>query len=311
MPLVLSVLAACWRDCPPLDTAALDALPPSLSATGLYADLPSGTLAEGVFAYTPNYPLWSDGAEKSRWVSLPTGATIDVSDPAEWRFPEGTRFWKEFGVDGQRVETRVLDKTGPGDEDWLAVGYVWNAEGTDATQLPAGSPDVDGTTHDVPAAADCIACHGGRASFALGFSAVQLAGASPLSLDDLVDQGLLSGDPGPTAVPSETDAAALGYLHANCSHCHNPQRADIGPSCYTPGSDIDFTLPAELRDVHDAPALQTASDQLSPGAPDESEVLTRMSDRVTAPWPETMPPIATEEVDDDGVALLRAWLQAL
>ena len=49
-------------------------LPERLSETGLYA---AGTVAAGggepapgVLAYTPQYPLWSDGAAKRRWLYL-------------------------------------------------------------------------------------------------------------------------------------------------------------------------------------------------------------------------------------------------
>jgi hypothetical protein len=50
----------------------------------------------------------------------------------------------------------------------------------------------------VPAASECPACHGGRRSFILGFSAIQLA--SPTSPEEgvlaaLIDQGRLSDPP--------------------------------------------------------------------------------------------------------------------
>ena len=42
---------------------AIDAPPPSLLETGF------GTVATRTFA--PQYPLWSDGAHKQRWIHLP------------------------------------------------------------------------------------------------------------------------------------------------------------------------------------------------------------------------------------------------
>lgn len=48
---------------------------------------------------------------------------------------------------------------------------------------------LDHTSSDVPAAGECGGCHGGRRSFALGVSAVQLAHDAPageLDLEDLV-----------------------------------------------------------------------------------------------------------------------------
>ena len=40
---------------------------------------------------SPRYPLWSDGAEKQRYLSLPPGTQIDTSNMDDWKFPVGTR----------------------------------------------------------------------------------------------------------------------------------------------------------------------------------------------------------------------------
>jgi hypothetical protein len=47
-------------------------------------------------AFTPHYPLWSDGSAKRRWLRLPPGTSIDKSNPDAWEFPRGTKAWKEF-----------------------------------------------------------------------------------------------------------------------------------------------------------------------------------------------------------------------
>lgn len=306
LALACAIATACdFRHCPPVDETALAALPTRLSGTGLYADIATGTVADDVLAFTPRFPLWTDGAEKRRWLALPAGATIDAADPDEWRFPEGTRAWKEFVRDGVRVETRYLEKVGPGDADWAAVAYVW--DDADATALPEGEPDARATAHDVPAADDCAACHAGRASFLLGVSAVQLDDTDALGA--LLADGRIAPAPGAVSQP-EADAAALGYLHANCAHCHNADRDDVG--CYDPGNGFDFTLPAAvLADAHDAPALQTAAIRLAPGNPDGSEVLHRMGKRTRSVFPDAMPPLGTEEVDAEGIATLRAWIEGL
>src|SRR5262245_10833144 len=88
---------------------AIPPLPPTLAATGLYADPATREIAADVMAFAPQYPLWSDGAAKKRWIRLPPGASIDGSDPDAWRFPIGTRLWKEFTF-GRRVETRFLER---------------------------------------------------------------------------------------------------------------------------------------------------------------------------------------------------------
>src|SRR5687767_4861973 len=70
--------------------------PPRLIDTGLYAEGQPGAIDLRKRPFSPQYPLWSDGAAKARWVYLPPGARIDARDTAEWQFPAGTRFWKEF-----------------------------------------------------------------------------------------------------------------------------------------------------------------------------------------------------------------------
>ena len=65
------------------------AAPGSLSETGF------GDPANRLFS--PQYPLWSDGASKRRWVRLPQGSTIDIANVDRWEFPVGTRFWRRRG----------------------------------------------------------------------------------------------------------------------------------------------------------------------------------------------------------------------
>jgi hypothetical protein len=160
------------------------ALPETLEETGF-------SEAEAI-AFTPQYPLWSDGSDKRRWLSLPRGASIDKSNPDAWQFPPGTRAWKEFSRGGKRIETRFIERLPDG--TWRYATYMWNAQGTTATLAPTqGVPGAG-----IPSRADCLACHEGAAVPILGFSAVQLN----------------------TKLPP-----ALGYLHGNCGHCHN----DSGP----------------------------------------------------------------------------------
>src|SRR4051794_40981119 len=106
------------------------AVPERLSQTGLYQP---GTLNIDPQnrAFAPQYPLWSDGARKSRWVQLPAGARIDTATPDRWQLPVGTRLWKEFEFDGRKVETRMLWRASR--DRWAYASYIWNQEQTDAT----------------------------------------------------------------------------------------------------------------------------------------------------------------------------------
>jgi len=111
--------ASCLNSLP-----STDELPSTLSETGLF----SGAAR----AFAPRYPLWTDGAEKSRWAYLPECEVIDNSDPDGWVFPVGTRMWKEFSVGGQPVETRMIHRFGPGPDDFLFASYVWDEAGEQA-----------------------------------------------------------------------------------------------------------------------------------------------------------------------------------
>ena len=52
-----------------------------LSETGLFADIATKTIACDVLPFEPEFKLWSDAAEKKRWVRLPPGTSIDTTDP--------------------------------------------------------------------------------------------------------------------------------------------------------------------------------------------------------------------------------------
>lgn len=286
--LLATAIAGCDDDrfdlCDPPDPDVLAAAPQRLSATGLDG--------ADVVPFEPRFALWSDGADKQRWIRLPPGEQVDTADADDWRFPVGTRLWKQFSRDGVPIETRLLEKVAPADDAWLMVAYVWDDDGADATIAPDGLRDARGTTHDVPSAADCRACHDGRRSRALGYSAIQL------------DAGLVV--PG-----TELEQAALGYLHANCGHCHGAERPPRGAArCYDPENDLDFRLLTScLASVEDTPTYTTAvGEVLHAGRPDDS-LLVQLVRRRDANL--QMPPLGTELVDDAAVALLRRWIDEM
>lgn len=306
-----------YHVCDPPDERLISKLPGRLSETGLYSDIVTETVSADVLPFHPQFALWSDGAAKRRWIRLPPGTRVDTSDMDSWIFPEGTQLWKEFTRDGTRVETRLLQKVGPSDDDWVGLAYLWDPGKTDAVAAPHGAIDALGTPHNVPASAECMACHGGRKSRVLGFSAVQLSfDAEPgsLDLDDLAAAGLLSDPPaGVFEVPGgATEQAALGYLHANCGHCHNQARPPSrGARCFDPRNELDFWLPAaRFRSAEDTPAYKSAIGQskVTPGEPDESVLLRRVSSRDPSAQ---MPPLGTEAVDEHAVELLRGWISEM
>lgn len=296
-----------------------DALPALLSETGLYAE--DGEIHPAVVAFSPRWPLWSDGLDKQRWAYIPECSQIDTSDPNGWQFPVGTRFWKEFSLDGVKLETRVMERLGPGPQDWAYASYAWDAQSQSATKVgPEGLPSVQDTFHDIPSKAQCQACHGpaarggGQPSRGLGFSAIQLDhAASPTTLVTLAER--LSAPV--ESVPVEGDAQAiqaLGVLHANCGSCHNPSTDGL------PQSDLDLSLmwgqPSDQAGAYatavDQPTqlfkTPTIQHRILAGDPEHSAVIRRMERRGDSAQ---MPPIGTHVVDEDGLAQVRAWIEAL
>ena len=266
----------------------------------------TGVIAAGNRPFSPQYPLWTDGAAKRRWIHLPAGTTIDASNPRQWEFPVGTRLWKEFSFAGRPVETRFLWKAS--DAGWLAGSYVWNKEGTDAVLAEsdgvAGAMQIaPGRQHNIPSRSDCAACHG-EARRPLGFNPLQLSDdrdpnaihGEPLTpdmvtLQTLFDEGLITGaDPALRQTPPRIAAddpqtrAVLGYLSGNCGACHN---GDGQISAQLPS----FAYPdvvdgrAIVRQMIGQPSRWQAPGKaegtllIDPASPESSAVLLRMSSR--------------------------------
>lgn len=306
-------------------------LPGELRCTGLYSNWDMRTLRCGVKAYAPAYELWSDGAAKQRYVWLPPGSSIDVSNPDDWDYPVGTRFWKEFhvGPEGEQKlgETRYLVRTEAG---WLYTAYVWDEAGTLANQVNEGVDDLFGTGHSVPSREQCKTCHNGRDEFILGWDFIMLGpGATGVTAQDLAAAGQLSElDPAylETSVPGdEIERAALTYLHANCGvSCHNTTLdATANPSGLYLRLELDALdsvlstgaaaginhLPganAMFGDLPDQPVGPYYD--FRPLDPDRSLVLARMMFRGSET---AMPPLGTHVAHQAGVDMVRAWIESM
>jgi mono/diheme cytochrome c family protein len=125
-------------------------LPEHLSETDL-TTLDSAVLAqEGVISYVPGYPLWSDNADKQRYVRVPRGQSIHFNKATqEFEIPPNTRFYKTFtkqiiDTDGsyrcRKIETRlIVSRPDQNNPDGTAAAqtalfgtYQWNADESDA-----------------------------------------------------------------------------------------------------------------------------------------------------------------------------------
>ncbi len=335
---VVAVAVALWAGAAVARKASPSRTPPPLLRdTGLYSDFSQRVVDPRHLEFSPQYPLWSDGAAKRRWISLPPGKAIDGSNPDAWVFPVGTRFWKEFSFGGRRVETRFIERQRDG--SWLYATYAWNEDETEATLVSekgkhGASPLPGGRWHFIPSVIDCKACHQGHPSQVLGFGALQLSPdrdpnavhgepmpAPGVDLSYLVKNKLLKRfpkalleKPPRISAPTPIERAALGYLHGNCGHCHN----DVGSL-----QNLEFALRHVMSDPPSAPerAIATAWGRkirkeapgqtpdavlrVEPRHPERSLLMQRMSSRYAALQ---MPPVGTVILDEEAIALVSRWI---
>jgi hypothetical protein len=317
------IVDASVPDADPPDASLPDAsiFPVTLEETGLYSDFANEVLADGVLEYTPVWPLWSDGAVKRRWIQLPDGATINTTDMDFWVLPEGTKLWKDFTLDGQRLETRFLWKMGPNAADWYYMSFAWDAATTEALAVPAGVQNALGTTYSIPRERDCRTCHERQPDFALGFSAIQLAHQDGgVNLDTLIADSLLTVPPTGISpyfeIPGTgAEQATLGYLHGNCGGCHHPlsdvkdttslwMRMEVAKLATVEETTTYSTIVGVPTEIN----LAGATSLIEPGDINASSIYLRMADRGSTIQ---MPPKGSEVVDTAALATLEAWIVSL
>ncbi|MBX3268641.1 MAG: hypothetical protein KF729_00175 [Sandaracinaceae bacterium] len=294
---------------------------------GLYVDPDCTIVDPALEPFEPRFELWTDGAHKDRWIYLPPGMQIDTTNPDQWVFPVGTRVYKNFTVDGIRVETRLLEKTsaGVGVAAWTARTFLWNAAQNavmDVTNAaPAVRENVLGTNHDIPDGATCLRCHIGQNGNDMvnGFSAFQLNhGEAGVTLTALNAGRLTAMIPLANAqVPGGADdVAALGYLHTNCGNCHREggdpaaalrmfyMRLLVGQSATVE----DTTTFRTGVNVPSSITFGAALCRFMPGDAANSVAIHRASTREPGVL---MPPVGTEVVHEAGMTILRTWVNGL
>lgn len=319
------------------DSPVTTPAPDLLRNTGLYSNFARKEINPANRRFSPQYPLWTDGAAKSRWIYLPLRTTVNTASWDRWEFPVGTKLWKEFRFGGKRIETRVIEKLEPQpvQTSWRMVTYRWNENETEARLLTAGEENAVDTglrhdeaavMHQIPTADDCRECHSRGGDAALGFDALQLSAdrdtnaphgealpGGSVTLASLSRDGLLSrawtGDQPRIPARSDDERASLGYLHGNCAHCHNSQ----GGAAFM---DLRFQIGQTLLNQ---PAFRTAVNirtrmfnrrdeefhRITPGNTDKSCVPTRMDQRSG----DQMPPLGTGAIDPAAVTLIKRWIQ--
>jgi uncharacterized repeat protein (TIGR03806 family) len=308
---------ACTLFDPP-DVDSSSALPDTLSLTGCFDPADPWLPVDDLLPYALNVPFWSDNAEKTRYAAIPAGGKIEVAEDGDLYFPVGTTLVKHFMLDGIRVETRLFIQ-----HDlfrWTGYSYQWNEEQTDATLLEGSATrDVAGQTWIFPSRSECLACHSASVGGALGPEIGQLnrdfdyADGTENQLVRWQSLGLFEVDPGAPATlaafanPDDTSAAledrARSYLHVNCAQCHRPGGASHLPTDWRIDQVLDSTT---CNAVPNNNGGNPDARLLVPGDPDNSLIYTRPAD---PDW--RMPPLGSNVIHTDGVALIGEWITSL
>jgi len=303
------------------DTSA-DPVPDRLADTGCFEAADPVRPAAGLVPYAPNAPFWSDGAVKERWFAIPDDSTIGLASNGDFDFPPGSVLAKHFRLAGRLIETRLFMRHPDG--EWAGYTYAWNEAGSEATRVRGGaSVSIGSQVWSYPSESQCLECHTAAAGRSLGLEIAQLNGdlgypttgrtANQLLTLDAI--GLLSPPAGePSMLPALVEPfgsapvaqRARAYLHTNCAACHRPG----GP---TP-SDMDLRDDTPLAAMN-ACAVRPSSGDLgiadglliAPGDAARSLVVERMRRRDA----HGMPPLGSNVVDTDGVALVSQWIDSL
>jgi uncharacterized repeat protein (TIGR03806 family) len=308
----------------PAGTGSSQEFPDLLSETGCFDIIDPSLPGPGLIPYTVNTPLWSDGAEKLRYMAVPDGELIDVEGNEHLGFPIGTVLVKTFSLSSVLVETRLLVRHEDG--QWAGYSYQWDEAHTDATYVPDGAAyNWSGHVWNYPSTSQCTNCHTLASGRTLGPWIGQLNGdltypstsitANQLETLDaigILDELLPDLPENLTAfAPIDDTTQTLNkrtrsYLHSNCSNCHLPG----GPT--QANMDLRFDTDFDDMNVCDVDPLLgdlgvAGAKIVDPTAPSTSI----MSLRMHATNGDRMPPLGTEIVDPQGTALIDAWIGSI
>lgn len=300
-----------------------DTLPRALSEYGFFAGSPDRP-DPSLIRYSLRNPLFSDYAEKARFIHLPEKAEIRIGPDGRIDFPVGTALIKSFGYRREggaldTLETRVLLHRADG---WIALPYVWNAERTDAvlkvagTRIPVTFEDPSGESHTisygVPNKNQCKQCHSRDGALSpIGPVWPDMEFEREGDRERIADSASFPRN-GLFAMarwddPSEPLAERAGaYLYANCAHCHSRTGAASNSGLFYDEPVVDHPASGYLKRPVAAGRGSGAFDFIiEPGHPERSILLYRMHSLDPGV---AMPEIGRATVHKEGMTLLTQWI---
>jgi uncharacterized repeat protein (TIGR03806 family) len=298
--------------------------------------------AEGVIPYDLNSPLFTDYADKFRFVKLPPGTSARYSENDAFDFPVGTLIAKTFaypadarkpGENRRLIETRILQHTPQG---WVGLPYIWNPEQTEAVLDVAGDTldvawiDTQGqqrtNNYIIPNANQCKGCHKqGEEFLPIGPKARHLnrdfayAHGTENQLEHWTRIKALTGAPPANDAPrlavwddpasGSLDERARAWLEINCAHCHNPRGPARNAGLDLMASQKMPTLFGILKTpVAAGRGSGPHSFDIVPGEPDQSIIVYRIESTDAGI---IMPELGRRMVHTEGVKLVREWIAAM
>lgn len=293
-----------------------------LSAYGFFdgsPDRPSALL----IPYTLATPLFSDYADKRRYIYLPPGTRMQANGDGLIEFPVGAAIIKSFGyvqADGtyRTIETRLLLKRAAG---WVALPYIWRADGSDADLRVAGGrqtvnfTDPSGAAHSisyaVPNRNQCKNCHElGEEVTPIGpkLRNIQLSPAGRAMVEGADWNGLRLPAWDDTGTGT-LDARARAYLDVNCAHCHNPRGSGSNSGLF-----LEYERPPSMvtglykRPVAAGRGSGGMEFDIAPGHPAQSILVYRLNSLDPGI---AMPELGRSTVHAEGLRLLTQWIAAM
>lgn len=295
---------------------------------------------EGVLPYDLITPLFTDYAEKSRFVWMPKGTSAKFSKDEVFDFPVGTVLIKNFyypfdfrdpSKGKQILETRLLIRKENG---WDALDYVWNDEQTDAQLEVVGGNkmvkwiDTNGqpqqTNYSIPNKNQCKNCHNFNDVFTpIGPKARYLnhdftySDGATNQLEKWTTSGYLTGykkeentlnkvakwdDP----ASGTLEERAKAYLEVNCAHCHRKEGSANTSGLYLLLSDQN----PESWGIMKSPVAAGQGSgsflfDVVPGKPEASILPYRMASLEPAVM---MPEMGRTMVHQEAIDLIKQWI---
>lgn len=302
--------------------------PAQLSAFGFF-DGGAQHPAPQLIAYSLRTPLFSDYAEKQRFMYLPgDGKLTAQAGTGRLIFPVGAALIKNFGyVDKngilQIIETRVLLRRVQG---WVALPYVWRADHKDAdlrvggTRIPINFISPRGhpmqISYGVPNKNQCKQCHSLHQEIVpIGPVLGNIRFPDSQSRDRLWARL----DAPKTEFPlwakwddrtsGTLDARAKSYLRINCGHCHNPNGSASNSGLFLDGQQYDAANSGVgKRPVAAGQGSGNLDFVIAPGKPDQSILIYRMKSLDPGA---AMPELGRATVHEEGVELLEQWIGSM